>query len=248
MKLKFKKQQFQLDAVNAICDVFEGQGKDNHKYTFGTKEGGLSGFGVDSNIYAWKNAKITIPDKSLLTNIREIQKNNDIHQSTELEGSGLNLTVEMETGTGKTYVYINTIFELNKRYGMTKFIIVVPSVAIREGVSKSFSILEDHFSTLYGKKVRHFIFDSSKQTQIESFATNSSINVMIINSHAFNKKDLKKDSSGNTSNNIYKKTERGARQIDYISGTNPIIIIDEPQSVEGPATKKDWKISTNYLH
>ena len=234
MKLKFKKQQFQLDAVNAVCDVFEEQGKDSHQYIFGKNEGGLSGFGIDSNIYAWKNAIKTDYDfdESLLKNIRKIQKNNDIHQSTELEGSGLNLTVEMETGTGKTYVYINTIFELNKRYGMTKFIIVVPSIAIREGVSKSFSILEDHFATLYGKKVRHFIFDSSKPTQIESFATNSGINVMIINNHAFNKKET---------NNMYKVTERGAKLIDYIKGTNPIIIIDEPQSVEGKSTKLAMK-------
>ncbi|MFZ3166715.1 MAG: DEAD/DEAH box helicase family protein [Candidatus Methanoperedens sp.] len=228
MKLKFKKQKFQKDAVNAVCDIFGGQVKENHQYIFGKNEGGLSGFGIDSNIYAWKNAKISFSNESLLENIRAIQKNNDILQSTKLEGTGINLTVEMETGTGKTYVYINTIFELNKRYGMTKFIIVVPSIAIREGVSKSFSIMEDHFATLYGKKVRHFIFDSSKPTQIESFATNSGINVMIINNHAFNKKDT---------NNMYKVTERGAKLIDYILGTNPILIIDEPQSVEGKSTK-----------
>jgi len=236
MKLKFKKQQFQLDAVNAVCDVFEGEGKDNHEYILGKLHKGEAGYyGTDSNIYAWKNAKITVPDGSLLKNIRAMQMKNDIHQSTQLEGDGLNLTVEMETGTGKTYVYINTIFELNKRYGMTKFIIVVPSVAIREGVSKSFSIMEEHFATLYGKKIRHFIFDSSKPTQIESFATNNGINVMIINNHAFNKKDT---------NNMYKVTERGAKLIDYISSTNPILIIDEPQSVEGKSTKlaiKDFK-------
>ena len=229
MKLKFKKQQFQLDAVNAVCDVFEGEGKDTHEYILGKLHKGEVGYyGTDSKIYAWKNAKITVSEESLLKNIRAIQMKNDIHQSTKLEGDGLNLTVEMETGTGKTYVYINTIFELNKRYGMTKFIIVVPSIAIREGVSKSFSIMEDHFATLYGKKIRHFIFDSSRATQIESFATNNSINVMIINNHAFNKKDT---------NNMYKVTERGAKLIDYISSTNPILIIDEPQSVEGKSTK-----------
>jgi len=229
MKLKFKKQQFQLDAVDAVCDVFEGQAHDSHEYILGKLHRGQAGYyGTDSKIYAWKNAKITLSDESLLKNIHAIQMKNDIHQSTHLEGNGLNLTVEMETGTGKTYVYINTIFELNKRYGMTKFIIVVPSIAIREGVSKSFSIMEDHFATLYGKKIRHFIFDSSRPTQIESFATNNSINVMIINNHAFNKKDT---------NNMYKVTERGAKLIDYISSTNPILIIDEPQSVEGKSTK-----------
>ena len=112
MKLKFKKQQFQIDAKDAVCDIFKGQGKESYKYMFGKKQGGLTSFGVDSNIYAWKNGKITIPEETLLKNIRVVQKKNDLHQSTKLEGDGLNLTVEMETGTGKTYVYINTIFEL----------------------------------------------------------------------------------------------------------------------------------------
>lgn len=228
MKLKFKKQQFQIDAVNAVCDIFEGQGKESFQYLFGRKKGGLADYGVDSDIYAWKNGKITLAEEIRLKNIKEKQKTNDLLQSTKLEGEGLNLTIEMETGTGKTYVYINTIFELNKRYGWTKFIVVVPSIAIREGVSKSFSIMEDHFATLYGKKIRHFIFDSSKPTQIESFATNSGINVMIINNHAFNKKET---------NNMYKRTERGAKLIEYIAGTQPILIIDEPQSVEGKSTK-----------
>ena len=235
MKLKFKKQQFQLDAVNAVCDVLAGQGSGSSEYIYGKHQKGEVGYYGDSNIYAWKNANITVSDESLLKNIRAIQMKNDIHQSTQLEGEGLNLTVEMETGTGKTYVYINTIFELNKLYGTTKFIIVVPSIAIREGVSKSFSIMEEHFATLYGKKIRHFVFDSSKPTQIESLATNNGINVMIINNHAFNKKDT---------NNMYKLTERGAKLIDYISSTNPILIIDEPQSVEGKSTKlaiKDFK-------
>ena len=232
MKLKFKKQQFQIDGMNAVCDVFEGQGKESYKYLFGRKKGGLVKFGADSNIYAWKNGKVTISEETQLKNIQEIQKMNDLHQSPQLEGEGLNLTVEMETGTGKTYVYINTIFELNKRYGWTKFIVVVPSIAIREGIYTSLSIMEEHFATLYGKKIRHFIFDSSKPTQIESFATNSGINVMIINNHAFNKKDT---------NNMYKVTERGAKLIDYIVGTNPIIIIDEPQSVEGKSTKLAMK-------
>lgn len=229
MKLKFKKQEFQIDARNAVCDVFEGQGKESFKYILGKKKGGLSKLkGVDSNIYAWKNGKINLPNETILENIKVIQKKHDLPQSQELEGDGLNLTIEMETGTGKTYTYIDTIFELNKRYGWTKFIVVVPSIAIREGVAKSFEIMEDHFATLYGKKIRHFIFDSSKPTKIESFATNNGINVMIINNHAFNKKQT---------NNMYKKTERGVKLIDYISGTNPIIIIDEPQSVEGKSTK-----------
>jgi len=229
VKQKFKKQQFQEDAVNAVCDVFEGQGKDNLQYILGKKQGGLSKH-VDSNIYAWKNADIGIPEETILKNLHKIQKKNDLKQNPTLEG--LNFTVEMETGTGKTYVYINTIFELHKRYGWNKFLIVVPSIAIREGVKASFDAMEEHFATLYGKKIRYFIFDSSKASQLESFATNSGINVMIINNHAFNKTET---------NNMYKKGERGIKLIDYIIGTNPIIIIDEPQSVEGKQTKSALK-------
>ena len=229
VKQKFKKQQFQEDAVNAVCDVFEGQGKDNLQYILGKKQGGLSKYG-DSNIYAWKNADIGISEETILKNLHKIQKRNDLKQNPALEG--LNFTVEMETGTGKTYVYINTIFELHKRYGWNKFLIVVPSIAIREGVKASFDAMEEHFATLYGKKIRYFIFDSSKASQLESFATNSGINVMIINNHAFNKTET---------NNMYKKGERGIKLIDYITGTNPIIIIDEPQSVEGKQTKSALK-------
>ena len=229
VKQKFKKQQFQEDAVNAICDVFEGQGKDNLLYILGKKQGGLSKH-LDSNIYAWKNADIGVSNEIILKNLHKIQKRNYLKQNSTLEG--LNFTVEMETGTGKTYVYINTIFELHKRYGWNKFIIVVPSIAIREGVNASFDAMEEHFATLYGKKIRYFIFDSSKASQLESFAINSRINVMIINNHAFNRTEK---------NNMYKKGERGIKLIDYIIGTNPIIIIDEPQSVEGKQTKSALK-------
>ncbi len=234
VKQKFKKQQFQEDAVNAVCDIFEGQGKDNFQYILGKKQGELLkyvGFSdVDSNIYAWKNADISLSEEIILKNVQKIQKNNDLKQNPKLEG--LNFTVEMETGTGKTYAYINTIFELYKRYGWNKFLIVVPSIAIREGVAQSFKDMEDHFATLYGKKIRYFIFDSSKPSQLEGFATSSGINVMIINNHAFNKTET---------NNMYKLGERGIKLIDYIRGTNPIIIIDEPQSVEGKQTKSALK-------
>lgn len=229
MKLKFKKQQFQLDAVDAVCDIFEGQAKDNHQYLFGRQnKSQLGAYSGDSGVYAWKNASVDISEEKLLKKIQEVQKKNDIERSSKLEGQGLNLTIEMETGVGKSFTYVNTIYELNKRYGMTKFIVVVPSIAIREGAYNSFKAMENYFAVKYGKKVRYFIFDSSKQSQIESFATNNGINVMIINSHAFNKKDT---------NNMYKQTEKGATLIDYIKGTNPIIIIDEPQSVEGKSTK-----------
>ena len=228
MNIKYKNQDFQQKAVNAVCDVFEGQKNDSYRYVFRNENKGIRSYSSESRIFAWKNRTLDLKPEQLLEKIQSIQKKNDIPQSSKLEGNGLNLTIEMETGTGKTFVYVNTIYELNKRYGMTKFIIVVPSIAIREGVSQSFKDMEYYFSVKYGKRIRYFIFNSQKSDKIESFATNSGINVMIINSHAFNKKET---------NNMYKKTERGSKLIDYISQTNPIIIIDEPQSIEGKSTK-----------
>jgi type III restriction enzyme len=222
MKLKFKKQEFQEEAVKSVVDVFEGQQKGLYKYTFRKDKGVLD------SIFAYKNEDISLQDNLILQNINNVQKRNNLKLSPKLEGEGKNLTIEMETGTGKTYAYINTIYELNKIYGWCKFVIVVPSVAIREGVSKSFEIMEEHFASMYSKKIRHFIFDSQKTNQLESFATNNGINVMIINSQSFNSKEK---------NNMFKKTEYGRRLIDLIAGTNPIIIIDEPQSVEGVKTK-----------
>lgn len=143
----------------------------------------------------------------------------------------------METGVGKTYTYIKTMYELNKRYGWSKFIIVVPSVAIREGVYKSFQMTEEHFAEDYGKKIRYFIYNSSRQpTEIDRFASDSAINVMIINSQAFNAR-------GKDARRIYMKLDefRSRRPIDIIAKTNPILIIDEPQSVEGKATKERLK-------
>ena len=140
----------------------------------------------------------------------------------------------METGVGKTYTYIKTMYELNKKYGWSKFIVVVPSVAIREGVHKSFEITQEHFAEEYGKKIRYFVYNSSRLNQIEQFASDNSINVMIINSQAFN-------STGKNARRIYMKLDefRSRRPIDVIAKTNPIVIIDEPQSVEGKKTKEN---------
>lgn len=142
----------------------------------------------------------------------------------------------METGVGKTYTYIKTMYELNKHYGWSKFIVVVPSVAIREGVYKSFEVTQDHFAEEYGKKIRFFIYNSAQLTEIDRFASDSSINVMIINSQAFNAK-------GKDARRIYMKLDefRSRRPIDIIAKTNPILIIDEPQSVEGKQTKERMK-------
>ena len=142
----------------------------------------------------------------------------------------------METGTGKTYTYIKTMYELNKRYGWSKFIIVVPSIAIREGVYKSFQITQEHFTEDYGKKIRFFIYNSSQLTEIDRFASDNSLNVMIINAQAFNAR-------GKDARRIYMKLDsfRSRRPIDVIAKTNPILIIDEPQSVEGKQTKENLK-------
>lgn len=176
-----------------------------------------------------------LTDDMILERIRKIQRANQIKPSDKLEGR-YNLTIEMETGVGKTYTYIKTMFELNKAYGWSKFIVVVPSVAIREGVYKSFQITQEHFAEEYGKKIRFFIYNSARLTEIDRFASDSNINVMIINSQAFNAK-------GKDARRIYMKLDefRSRRPIDIIAKTNPVLIIDEPQSVEGKQTKERLK-------
>ena len=227
--LHYKKQQFQQDAVNSVCDVFEGEIGEISQYILGKKKSELDGYVVrDKNIYAYKNEKIGLPEDILLKNLKKVQKRNGFigeEIATTLDKNNINLTVEMETGTGKTYTYINTIFELNKRYNWTKFIIVVPSIAIREGVYKSFEDMEYHFKSEYGKTINYFIFNSQKINDVMSFARDDGINVMIINNQAFNKKE---------SNTIHNSdNEYGLAPIEYIQTTNPIMIIDEPQTVEG---------------
>ena len=176
-----------------------------------------------------------LSDQIIFEHLRKVQRANQIKPSEKLEGH-YNLTIEMETGVGKTYTYIKTMYELNKHYGWSKFIVVVPSIAIREGVYKSFQVTQEHFAEEYGKKIRFFIYNSSQLTEIDRFASDSSINVMIINSQAFNAK-------GKDARRIYMKLDefRSRRPIDIIAKTNPILIIDEPQSVEGAQTKERLK-------
>lgn len=185
----------------------------------------------------WSNQKIILElnDRLILENINKIQRANQIKPSTKLEGR-FNLTIEMETGVGKTYTYIKTMYELNRTYGWSKFIVVVPSIAIREGVYKSFQVTQEHFAEEYGKKIRFFIYNSTQLTEIDRFASDNSINVMIINSQAFNAK-------GKDARRIYMKLDefRSRRPIDIIAKTNPIIIVDEPQFVEGKQTKENLK-------
>ena len=232
MKLQFKHQKFQKDAARAVVDVFSGQPFLTSTYMIDSGDGRQT---LLDDFTGWRNEPIIpeITDSKILENVNTIQKENNIKVSEKLEGR-YNLTVEMETGVGKTYTYIKTMYELNKKYGWSKFIVVVPSVAIREGVHKSFEITQEHFAEEYGKKIRYFVYNSSRLNQIEQFASDNSINVMIINSQAFN-------ATGKNARRIYMKLDefRSRKPIDVIAKTNPIVIIDEPQSVEGKKTKEN---------
>ena len=238
MKVQFKHQKFQADAAKAVCDVFAGQPYLTPSYMMDRgMEPYQQSLADESEYIGWSNQRIVqqLSEQTLLNNLQSVQRSNLLPQSTKLEGK-YNLTVEMETGVGKTYTYIKTMFELNKRYGWSKYIVVVPSIAIREGVYKSFEMTQDHFAEEYGKKIRFFIYNSSQLTEIDRFASDSSINAMIINSQAFNAK-------GKDARRIYMKLDefRSRRPIDIIAKTNPILIIDEPQSVEGKQTKERLK-------
>jgi len=239
MKLQFRHQKFQSDAAAAVCDVFAGQPFHAPTYLIDSgmkvSEPGQMAYYDATSWTGFNNAPLTISEERVLENIRSIQRAGGIKPSGRLEGR-YNLTVEMETGVGKTYTYIKTMYELNKRYGWSKFIIVVPSVAIREGVYKSFQMTEEHFAEDYGKKIRFFIYNSSRLTEIDRFAADSSINAMIINSQAFNAR-------GKDARRIYMKLDefRSRRPVDILAKTNPILIIDEPQSVEGAATRERLK-------
>lgn len=238
MKLQFKHQKFQADAAKAVVDVFAGQPYLTPTYMMDSGKGNYQpSLTEDEDFTGWSNAKIVpaLSEGKILEHIRKIQRNNQIEPSEKLEGR-YNLTIEMETGVGKTYTYIKTMYELNKAYGWTKFIVVVPSIAIREGVYKTFQVTQDHFAEEYGKKIRFFIYNSSQMTEIDRFASDSSINVMIINSQAFN-------ACGKDARRIYMKLDefRSRRPIDIIAKTNPVLIIDEPQSVEGKQTKERLK-------
>ncbi len=235
MELKYRHQKFQGDAAKAVCDVFAGQPYRTTNYMVDTGydpsgtmplwAGEVGGFGNTPIVPELNSAKI-------LEQIQKLQRLYQIELSLNLEGR-YNLTIEMETGVGKTYTYIKTMYELNKRYGWSKFIIVVPSVAIREGVYQSFKDTESHFTEEYSKKIRYFIYNSAQLTEIDRFASDSNINAMIINSQAFNAR-------GKEARRIYMKLDefRSRRPIDILAKTNPILIIDEPQSVEGEATKE----------
>lgn len=220
MKLQFRHQKFQADAAKAVVDVFAGQPYLTPSYMMDKGYEGkiMSGESFSQasmtdaqDFTGWSNQKIVpeLSDGIILEHINKIQRNNQIQPSNHLEGR-YNLTIEMETGVGKTYTYIKTMYELNRHYGWSKFIVVVPSIAIREGVHKSFQVTQEHFAEEYGKKIRFFIYNSAQLTEIDRFASDNSINVMIINSQAFNAK-------GKDARRIYMKLDefRSRRPIGY---------------------------------
>lgn len=237
MKLKFKHQKFQADAAKAVVDVFAGQPYLTANYLIDRGDEKMGTVIDDPYFTGWCNQPIVpqLSDNIILENLNKVQRVNLITPSPKLEGR-YNLTIEMETGVGKTYTYIKTMYELNKHYGWSKFIVVVPSIAIREGVYKSFLVTQEHFAEEYGKKIRFFIYNSAQLTNIDQFASDSAMQVMIINSQAFNAK-------GKDARRIYMKLDefRSRKPIDIIAKTNPILIIDEPQSVEGKQTKERLK-------
>lgn len=261
MKFRFKIQQYQTDAVDSVVRVFDGQHySDGVSYIrdLGEQEpvmppqnGQLSMFPDPQLTFddvlddtGYKNENLRLNADELLQNIHTIQSENNIRLSDHLvrELGCCSLDVEMETGTGKTYVYIKTMFELNKRYGWSKFIVVVPSIAIREGVKKSFEITTDHFMELYHKKARFFIYNSSNLNQLDAFSSDSGINVMIINTQAF-AASLKEDGRSKEARIIYSKRDEFAsrRPIDVIAANRPIVIMDEPQKMGGEVTQKALK-------
>lgn len=244
MKIQFKKQQYQLDAVQAVVDCFKGQpkialGAESVRYTIdpGRRHDAQGQQQADYQTAGFFNAKVVLNDQQLLQNIKAVQHAHNIEKSESIvkdtdTGCNINIDVEMETGTGKTYVYIRTIFELNKQYGWNKFIIVVPSIAIREGVYKTLQITGEHFADEFeGQQAKYFVYDSKNLQNLEAFSSSADINIMVINVQAFN-------ATGKDARKIYEELDgfNSRRPIDVIKANNPILIIDEPQKMSAKKT------------
>ncbi len=244
MKLKFKKQAYQTRAVESVVDCFKGQPNMtgiSYRIDPGVAKADSRGY-RPSHMFegsGFKNSDLSLSEQQVLENIQQIQRLQNLPQSTSLvktKVSLVNLDVEMETGTGKTYCYIKTIFEMNKQFGWTKFIIVVPSIAIREGVYKSLKITAEHFQETYHKKVKYFIYNSKQLHNLESFSSDAGINVIVINVQAFNAR-------GKDARRIYEELDdfQSRRPIDVIKANRPILILDEPQKMEGAKTMDSLK-------
>ncbi len=227
MKIKFaSNQQYQIDAINSVVDVFEGQplAQSAYEIRFDDSAGlvQLTEMGLGN--------RLALSEEAILDNLRKIQRHNDIPACDMLDG--LNFSVEMETGTGKTYVYLRSIYELNARYGFKKFVIVVPSVAIREGVMSNIELTKDHFRSLYGNQpIDAWIYDSKQVSRLRQFAASNQMQLLIINIDAFNKKDIAV---------IHQENDRmsGRRPIEFVQAARPIAILDEPQNMETDTAKE----------
>jgi type III restriction enzyme len=227
MKIKFASdQQYQLDAINAVADIFEGQPLAQSAYEIRFDE--FQGLAQWSELGLGN--ELALSEEAILVNLRKVQKFNDIPTSDALDG--LNFSVEMETGTGKTYVYLRSIYELNAKYGFKKFVIVVPSVAIREGVMSQIDLTREHFQSLYGNQpLDAWIYDSKQVSRLRQFATSNQMQLLIINIDAFKKAE-----------NVINQTQdklNGESAMRYIQDTRPIVIIDEPQSVDNTPKAKE---------
>ena len=254
MKLQFKEQGFQIDAVNAVVKCFDGQTLKTNRFTLEktaqilrrAKEQatGVSTINFDvEELIGYRNSAVQITSEQVFENVVGVQRDHYLIENQKLDivkgvNIGYNFTIEMETGTGKTYTYIRTMYELNKKYGWSKFIIIVPSIAIREGVFKTFELTQNHFQEIYGHKISPFIYNSARPQDIETFASDGRISVMVINTQAF-------AARGADARRIHQELDHfGSRKpIDIIAQTRPIIIIDEPQSVgkEGSVTLKSME-------
>ena len=238
MKIRFEENlEYQLEAINSVTGIFSGQ--ETGRTVFTVEKAMNSQLKLEKENYLGIGNKILLSSEKISENLNNIQIRNGLEKTTVLEKSDYNFSVEMETGTGKTYVYLRTIMELNKKYGFTKFIIVVPSIAIKEGVYKTLQITEEHFKSIYeNTPYDYFIYDSEKINMIRNFAMNNNIEIMIITIQSFNK-----DIESSNPNNIYKELDQvnGYSPISYIKQCNPIVIVDEPQNMETDIAKKAIK-------
>lgn len=252
MKIKFDSTQaFQIAAVESITNLFDGQPLNLGDFTVEINTAGTSGQGSIFQTELGIGNNLILEDEAILKNLNKLQEENDLDTISENEfaKNGLNFSVEMETGTGKTYVYLRTIFELSQKYGFKKFIIVVPSVAIREGTLKNIEITGEHFRALYNNiEFEHFVYDSKKANRLRQFATNPHVQIMVINIDAF-RKDFSDSEDEKKSNVIFKESDKlsGRRPIEFVQATNPIVIIDEPQSVDNTPRAQDAIKSLNPL-
>lgn len=239
MKLRYKHQRFQTEAALAVANAFTGQPKSDGQSDHIVDQG------VNQDLFVVKgfgNKNVILAPEAVCENVRAIQTEQGlkpVEQLQQLQGVGTALTIEMETGTGKTYTYIKTMYELNARYGWTKFVVVVPSIAIREGVLKSFESMQEHFAQEYGKRMQYFMYNSKQLSKIDAFASDAGMHVMIINTQAFNASMDEEKSKGARPDKaariiFERRDEFGSRRpIDVLAQTHPIMIIDEPQSVLG---------------